>query len=331
MRSAHFIIEGNPGRSSGMFREMTGDRSGTSLAPQAHALADRRAQWRADPRHRVQAPAVTAAGRRCPPAGGRLIVHANRRGGTRNGAAGGRPHFRCRNADALLTSSQNFITTRVDQARATQTALHRSGSSQAALALEMALTKAGAARAARRAQSAGARVARCGGDREDRRRLFVRTRRRSGCASSESEAVRRLSGCLTLIFAMAACRDDSNPNRDTPSDTIAPIGAGTELLLTRERLALIDGWVRASMARTGPCQPRSTRCSRPKWRLRATCPSIAFCVTAGEGESRRADTDVSNIQSCARWEPMVRRDDGRHHRAWGLSSPQIAVKSGHSA
>jgi hypothetical protein len=43
----------------------------------------------------------------------------------------------------------------------------------------------------------------------------------------------------------------SEPERDSRPDTIAPIGTGTELLLTEERLALIDQWIRASIARTG--------------------------------------------------------------------------------
>lgn len=56
--------------------------------------------------------------------------------------------------------------------------------------------------------------------------------------------------CLTLVLLVLACRGESERSRDA-SDTIAPIGTGTELLLTRERLALIDDWIRASIGRTG--------------------------------------------------------------------------------
>jgi hypothetical protein len=53
-----------------------------------------------------------------------------------------------------------------------------------------------------------------------------------------------------LLFLVLACRGESERSRDA-SDTIAPIGTGTERLLTRERLALINGWIRAAIARTG--------------------------------------------------------------------------------
>lgn len=56
--------------------------------------------------------------------------------------------------------------------------------------------------------------------------------------------------CLTLAFFVIACRGESERPNDLPADTIAPIGTGTELLLTRERLTLIDGWIRHSVART---------------------------------------------------------------------------------
>lgn len=57
--------------------------------------------------------------------------------------------------------------------------------------------------------------------------------------------------CLTLALAAGACVGERDATRDTLPDTLAPIGAGTELLLTRERLSLIDGWIRASVAREG--------------------------------------------------------------------------------
>lgn len=61
----------------------------------------------------------------------------------------------------------------------------------------------------------------------------------------------RRARCLTLTLAFVACRGESEQSRPPSSDTIAPIGTGTERLLTRERLALIDTWIRASIARTG--------------------------------------------------------------------------------
>jgi hypothetical protein len=63
--------------------------------------------------------------------------------------------------------------------------------------------------------------------------------------------VRGPAWCLTAALIVLACRGESERPRDVSGDTIAPIGTGTERLLTRERLALIDGWVRASIARDG--------------------------------------------------------------------------------
>jgi hypothetical protein len=69
--------------------------------------------------------------------------------------------------------------------------------------------------------------------------------------------------CLTLALVALACRgESSDPARDASPDTIAPIGTGTEHLLTRERLALIDQWIRASIARDGNA-PRSLDDVRP--------------------------------------------------------------------
>lgn len=56
--------------------------------------------------------------------------------------------------------------------------------------------------------------------------------------------------CLTLVvFALTACRDDSEAELDRV-DTVAPIGTGTERLLTEERLALLQEWA-ATMTRAG--------------------------------------------------------------------------------
>jgi hypothetical protein len=60
----------------------------------------------------------------------------------------------------------------------------------------------------------------------------------------------RRRSCLALLFVLVACRDESERPGNPSPDTIAPLGTGTELLLTRERLALVDGWIRESIART---------------------------------------------------------------------------------
>ncbi len=63
--------------------------------------------------------------------------------------------------------------------------------------------------------------------------------------------MKRGAPCLTVALLVLACRGESERSLDSLPDTIAPIGTGTELLLTRERLALLDQWIRASIARTG--------------------------------------------------------------------------------
>ena len=68
--------------------------------------------------------------------------------------------------------------------------------------------------------------------------------------------------CLTLAVRIGACRDEAAQARAPRSDTVAPIGTGTELLLTRERLALIEGWIQASTAR-GAAAPASLDNVRP--------------------------------------------------------------------
>jgi hypothetical protein len=72
----------------------------------------------------------------------------------------------------------------------------------------------------------------------------------------DSQAAERIVSrglCLTTLVVLAACTSDA-PDADTLSagrDTIAPVGQGTETLLTRERLAVIDQWIRAARERTG--------------------------------------------------------------------------------
>lgn len=72
----------------------------------------------------------------------------------------------------------------------------------------------------------------------------------------------RAALCLTLLMGLGGCRDDADRSRPASADTLAPIGAGTELLLTRERLALIDDWIRAAIARDGKA-PASLDAVRP--------------------------------------------------------------------
>ena len=68
--------------------------------------------------------------------------------------------------------------------------------------------------------------------------------------------------CLTLALVVAGCRGEAERPPEDHADTIAPIGTGTESLLTRERLDLIDGWIRASFAREGTV-PRTLEDVRP--------------------------------------------------------------------
>jgi len=68
--------------------------------------------------------------------------------------------------------------------------------------------------------------------------------------------------CLTLVLAVIGCVGEGVATRDTLPDTLAPIGSGTELLLTRERLSLVDGWIRASIARDGKA-PESLEIVQP--------------------------------------------------------------------
>jgi hypothetical protein len=70
-------------------------------------------------------------------------------------------------------------------------------------------------------------------------------------AQAAREGVSARARGLTLMLLILACRGEAERSRGGSPDTIAPTGTGTELLLTRERLALIDGWIRASIARTG--------------------------------------------------------------------------------
>ena len=67
---------------------------------------------------------------------------------------------------------------------------------------------------------------------------------------------------LTIVMALFACRDRPDAPADADSGEIAPVGTGTERLLTHERLALLDEWIRASLARTGRL-PRSIDDVRP--------------------------------------------------------------------
>lgn len=65
-----------------------------------------------------------------------------------------------------------------------------------------------------------------------------------------------------MAVLLTACTDGSEQAREGHADTIAPIGTGTERLLTRERLALVDAWITASIARTGE-PPASIEDVRP--------------------------------------------------------------------
>jgi hypothetical protein len=81
-------------------------------------------------------------------------------------------------------------------------------------------------------------------------------------AEAAGETVSHRPACLTLLLLLAACRGDADHARSPSTDTIAPIGTGTELLLTRERLDLIEDWIRAAIARDGT-PPASLDAVRP--------------------------------------------------------------------
>ena len=80
-------------------------------------------------------------------------------------------------------------------------------------------------------------------------------------AEAARSAVSRAALCLTLVMGFDGCRDDADRSRPS-ADTLAPIGTGTELLLTRERLALVNDWIRAAIARDGKA-PASLDAVRP--------------------------------------------------------------------
>lgn len=65
----------------------------------------------------------------------------------------------------------------------------------------------------------------------------------------------RLPLCLALALLFSGCREEADQPPTLRSDTVAPIGTGTELLLTHERLALLEDWIRASIARNGVAPP----------------------------------------------------------------------------
>src|SRR5918999_1683666 len=69
-------------------------------------------------------------------------------------------------------------------------------------------------------------------------------------AQAARRAMIRAAACLTVALLLG-CRDAGDQPGAVHSDTIAPIGTGTELLLTRERLGLIEDWIRASIVRDG--------------------------------------------------------------------------------
>ena len=70
-------------------------------------------------------------------------------------------------------------------------------------------------------------------------------------AQAARRNVTRLPIRLTFTLLLGGCGGEADQPRALHSDTIAPIGTGTELLLTRERLDLIEDWIRASIMRNG--------------------------------------------------------------------------------
>ena len=80
--------------------------------------------------------------------------------------------------------------------------------------------------------------------------------------AARQAGVRLRTPCLTIALVLLACRDRPDASPDTDAELIDPVGTGTERLLTHERLALLDQWIRASVARTGRL-PRSLDDVRP--------------------------------------------------------------------
>ena len=80
--------------------------------------------------------------------------------------------------------------------------------------------------------------------------------------ATREQAVSRPARYLTIALVLLACRDRADASADTDADRMAPVGAGTEQLLTHERLALLDAWIRGSVARTGTL-PRTLEEVRP--------------------------------------------------------------------
>ena len=65
-----------------------------------------------------------------------------------------------------------------------------------------------------------------------------------------------------MALALLACHDRPDAPANSDTERVAPVGTGTERLLTHERLALLDEWIRASVVRTRQ-RPRSLDEVRP--------------------------------------------------------------------
>lgn len=72
-------------------------------------------------------------------------------------------------------------------------------------------------------------------------------------AKAPRPTLSRWCACLTIAGALVGCAPDDDASRDTASsiDTLAPVGSGTERLLTEERLALLAQWIESEIERTG--------------------------------------------------------------------------------
>lgn len=124
--------------------------------------------------------------------------------------------------------------------------------------------------------------------------------------------MRRQAVWLVLAVAIAACRGDADRERGAVPDTIAPIGTGTELLLTRERLELIDDWIRGSIARSGKA-PASLDELRPPESEAARYVPLERFLRDGWGRSiayhYSADTGTYELRSPGEDGVVGTRDD----------------------
>ena len=103
--------------------------------------------------------------------------------------------------------------------------------------------------------------------------------------------MRRLAVCLTVAVALAGCRDDGDRAPQRLADSIAPIGTGTERLLTRERLDLLAEWIGAAVGRGAPIPPSLDDIRPPSDQASLYVPLERYLR---DGWGRRIEYDVNS-------------------------------------